>query len=111
MSRRLLGGVLTLALLAGLGLGSWQLQQRRTVAHAQVSTTVAVAQQAADAPHRGGPAALEALFTDDAVFVGGQRCFPTACLGKPAVLQELAGEIAGHVNVTNTSLTVEGNIV
>lgn len=111
MHRRIRQVSFSLMLIAVVCGGGWQLQQRLSLAHAQVSATLAVAQQVADATNRGDLAALQALLSEDVVFVGGAGCFPTACLGKPAVMQELASEIAGHLTVTNTSLAAEGNIV
>jgi hypothetical protein len=64
-----------------------------------------------DALSRGDLAASMGFFTEDAAFLGGQNCFPTACLGKAAIQRELAAEVAGHARVAITHVHADGNIV
>jgi ketosteroid isomerase-like protein len=78
---------------------------------AQQPDPAAVLQRLSEAISNGDLAAAMELFTDDAVFLGGPTCFPTACLGRAAIEREMTTEIAGHTQVMTTSLGSDGNLV
>jgi ketosteroid isomerase-like protein len=68
----------------------------------------AVHQRYLDATNRGDVAAAVALFSQDAVYLGGS-CQPDPCVGHAAIQGDIAGNVASHVRVTRLSSEIDGD--
>ena len=112
MRTRRLAAVMTAGAVAGMLLvGVWRAPAERAASAQPVSDPAAVLRQFLDPRTRSDPAALRALFADDAIFISPGTCFPVACIGRAAIERELAFSAGMQVSATIVSSHVEGTAV
>ncbi|HZO30521.1 MAG TPA: nuclear transport factor 2 family protein [Chloroflexota bacterium] len=70
-----------------------------------------VYQKYLDAYRRGDVAGIVALFSDDAVFVGGGGCRPTPCVGQAAIRAAYQNQFTGHYQLTLLDAQVDGETI